>query len=83
MSEMTTMQSAGLLMGMMTFLILVVGGILLAFRVYAGREYRHNHPASLDAHLDALLPAHRRSDAVEDVALGHNDFLGIGARKHA
>ena len=48
MSDMTMMQSVGLLMGMMTFLIVLVGGVLLAFRIYAGREYRHNHPASLD-----------------------------------
>lgn len=61
MSDMTMMQSVGLLMGMMTFLILLVGGVLLAFRVYAGREYRHNHPASIDE---------GRSDAVEDVELG-------------
>lgn len=64
------MQSVGLVMSMMTFLILVVGGVLLAFRIYAGREYRHNHPASLDE---------RGSDAVEDVALGHQQPGAIAA----
>ena len=61
MSDMTMMQSLGLLVAAMTFLALIVGGVLLVFRVHAGREYRHNHPASLDE---------GRSDAVEDVALG-------------
>ncbi len=61
MPEMTMMQSVGLMMGMLVFLILAVGGILLAFRVYAGREYRHNHPASVD---EVVLPVPRAATTV-------------------
>ncbi|CAN5393114.1 hypothetical protein BH11ACT8_BH11ACT8_33750 [soil metagenome] len=72
--QMTMMQPTGLLMGMMVFLILAVGGVLVTFRVYAGREVRANHPASNDPQ--------RPRDAVEDVALGHHEVPHLSAPQH-
>ncbi len=41
---MTTMYSAGLMLALIAFLIVVVGGVLVAFRVYGAREVKDDHP---------------------------------------
>ena len=87
MSDMTMMQSAAFLMGMMSFLVLLVGGVLVAFRILGAREYRHNHPAS-NGPASAPAPAsasasieQRGRDAVQDVVLGDHQVVGLAARQ--
>ncbi len=46
MPDMTMTQSTVLMMGLLGFLILAAASVLVAFRLYAGREVRANHPAS-------------------------------------
>lgn len=41
---MSMMYTAGLMLALMTFLIVVVGGVLIAFRIHASRQVRDDHP---------------------------------------
>ncbi len=41
---MSMMYSAGLMFGLMAFLIVLIGGILIAVRLYGGHEVRDDHP---------------------------------------
>ncbi len=36
--------SAGLVIGLMAFLVVVIGGVLIAVRVYGGHQVMDDHP---------------------------------------